>query len=205
MGSSPSSTTISRRVTRLLGLVALLCLGAATASADVCVWRDPDKTMSRLFPDARDYQTVTKKVTAAAVRRIEQQLGTALDESEKAEFNFYDLRTRRGGKAVSVGTAMALAGRGEYGVIEVVIGLDPSGTIRSVYIQRSRERTNKVIQSRSFLDQFTGKTVQDPLAFGKDLSKPAGGGLAAETVRLTIRKMLLFHHALAAEPATSGG
>lgn len=205
MNSSHSFTMTFRRATRLASLVALSALCATPALADVCVWRDPDKTMARLFPDARDYLTVTKKMTPAVGQRIEAQLGSRLDDSEKSEFNFYDLRARRNGKAVSVGTAMALAGRGEYGVIEVVVGLDRSGVIRSVYIQRSRERTNKTIRSEDFLKQFVGKAVRDPLQFGKDLKRPPGADVATEAVRVTIRKMLLFHQELAAEPAATGG
>lgn len=208
MGWWPSSTSISPRAIRPFLVIALALSWTTAATADVCVWRDPDKTMSRLFPEARDYLTVTKKMTPAVAQRIEQQLGAPLDDSETGEFNFYDLRARRDGKAVSVGTAIALAGKGEYGVIEVVIGLDPSSAVRAVYIQRSRERANKVIQSTGFLHQFIGKTVRDALRFGSDLKKPQGADVAAEAVRLTIRKMLLFHKELAgvpAEPATTGG
>lgn len=170
---------------------------APIARADVCVWRDPDRTMARLFPDARDYVTITKRVTLAAGKRIEAALGRPLDHSEKAEFNFYDLRALRAGKVTPVGTAMALAGKGEFGAIEVVVGMDPAGTIRAVYIQRSRERSNKIIRSTDFLRQFVGKTARDPLAFGADLNEPKGAEVAAEAVRLTIRKMLLFHQELA--------
>jgi hypothetical protein len=173
---------------------------ARPAQADVCVWRDPDRTMARLFPEARDYLTVTKKVTPQVVARMERELGARLDDSEKAEFNFYELRLRRAGKTVTVGTAMALAGKGEYGAIEVVIGLDPQGRIRAAYIQRSREKANQAIRSDSFLGQFVGKSVEDPLRFGKDLRGLDGAQRAAEAVRLTIRKMLLFERELRREP-----
>ena len=208
MGWWHNSTSTSPRAIRPLIVLLLALAWTTAATADVCVWRDPDKTMSRLFPEARDYLTITKKMTPAIVQRIEHQLGTPMDESEKGEFNFYDLRARRGGKAVSVGTAIALAGKGEYGVIEVVVGLDPSNAIRAVYIQRARERANKLIESPGFLHQFVGKTVRDPLQFGSDLKKPQGADIAGEAVRLAIRKMLLFHKELAgvpAEPATTGG
>ena len=209
MHSSHSSIGISRRLASSLLLALLAVTWALPAVADVCVWRDPDKTMSKLFPEARDYLTITKRMTAEAEGRIEKQLGAPLDDSEKGEFNFYDLRARRDGKAVSVGTAIALAGKGEYGVIEVVIGLGREGAIRSVYIQRSREKANNVIRSEAFLRQFVGKTVRDPLQFGKDLKAPEGGGTAAETVRVVVRKMLLFNKELAnapdAEPATTKG
>lgn len=53
----------------------LLALHLAPALADVCVWRDPERTMARLFPQARDYRTVTYKLTPAQVEQIGKRAG----------------------------------------------------------------------------------------------------------------------------------
>lgn len=182
----------SQKVFNLILILSIMLFWINQSNADVCVWRDPDKAMSKLFPEALDYATITKRMTPEVVARIESVLGSKLDESEKSEFNFYDLRTLKDGKPKSVGTAMALAGKGEYGVIEVVIGVDPLGKIHAVYIQRSRERASKSIKSDAFLAQFIGKSAVDLLEFGKDIKDLKEAPVGTEAVRLTIKKMLLF-------------
>lgn len=176
---------------RLALLAVALCLTATALRADVCVWRDPERTMRRIFPQARDYKTVTHKMTPARIAAIEAALGAPLESSERREFDVYEITGADGSRA---GTVLALAGKGEYGAIEVVIGVDGSGRIAGTYIQRSRERTTKALQSPDFLAQFAGKTKGD--AF--DRIKPAAPEAvpASQTVAFVIRKMLVFHDVL---------
>ena len=62
---SSSATAFSARL-----LVALaLWLSAAPLRAVVCVWRDPERTMQKLFPQARDYKTRTLKMTPERIDR----------------------------------------------------------------------------------------------------------------------------------------
>lgn len=181
---------------RIVLFASLLSAIPHKAMADVCVWRDPERTMSKLFPEAQDYSTITIKLTPEHVAKIEKRLGVPLDESEKHEFNFYELKSKQGGKVVSLGHAVALGGKGEYGVIEVVIGMDPSRKIRAAYIQRSSERAKKEIESLTFLSQFKGKSFLDALEFGKDLKSPPTAAHAGNVVRVTIKKMLAFYEEL---------
>jgi len=193
--SITSSAVISRRTLIAAGVVLLL---AAPALADVCVWRDPERTMQKIFPSARDYKTTTVKFEPATVRAIEQALGGPFEEASAGEFNFYDIMGVVQGKPQRLGTLMALAGKGEYGVIEVVIGIDTSGTILGAYIQRSRERVTPALQSAAFLAQFHGKTAAADFTVGTSL-KPASADAeaASRTVALVVRKMMVFYQVLA--------
>ena len=190
--TSSSARPSRRAFVCLLGLLLL----AAPLRADVCVWRDPERTMQRLFPAARDYKTVMVKMTPDRIAAIERALGARLDDSEKAEFSFYDI-TGGSDKPRTIGTVLALAGQGEYGAIEVVIGLDRDARIVGAYIQRARERATKAMQSPEFLDQFAGKGKGDALEVGKDL-KPASAASAAASVVVAavIKKMLVFNDVL---------
>lgn len=165
----------------------------APVAADVCVWRDPERTMTKLFPEAADYTTLTFKVTADHVAAIEQSLGESLDPSETHEINFYTITDRTGAR---LGTVMALAGKGEYGAIEVVIGLDSGGRTTGVYIQQSRERLTAAIKAPTFLGQFVGKSASDSLTLGHDLVAAPAAERASAVVATTIRKMLLFYDAM---------
>ena len=175
----------------------LLLLIAVNAQADVCVWRDPERTMQKIFPQAKDYKTITVKMNSAYAAAIEKNLGKPLDESEKKEFNFYDIIGVVNGKPQKIGTVLALAGKGEYGVIEIVIGLDDQGKILGAYIQRSRERATKALEASEFLNQFVGKTKENTFEIGRDIKPAATNAEAASaTVAFVIKKMLVFYDVL---------
>lgn len=174
---------------------AVSVLLAASAYADVCVWRDPERTMQRLFPNARDYKSVIVKLTPQHIAAIEKVLGSKLDPTESREYNFYDITGVTGGRPSRLGMVMALAGKGEYGAIEVVLGLDPGNRIVGVYVQRAREKGRKALESEAFLKQFAGKT------FGDDIRgelRPASPDTvaASRTIATVVHKMLIFHDVL---------
>lgn len=199
MGSPFSSITSSAgRCSQGLRFLLAAALLAMPLLADVCVWRDPERTMQKIFPTARDYRTTTVKFTPENVGALEKELGSRIEEpSQGGEFNFYDIIGAAGGKPQKMGTIIALAGKGEYGVIEVVIGVDNAGKILGAYIQRSRERVTKALEAPAFLDQFKGRTRADSFEVGSVL-KPASADavVASRTVALVIRKMLVFYHVL---------
>ena len=152
--------------------------------------------MQRLFPVARDYKTVAVKMTPETIAELERALGASLDASEKTEFSFYDI-TGGPGKAKVIGTVLALAGKGQYGAIEVVIGIDAEARIVGAYIQRSRERATKELQSPAFLKQFEGKTKSDAFQVGRDLKAPSADAEAAsKVVAGVVKKMLVFNDVL---------
>lgn len=189
-----SSTGTCRRAGPI---VIVLLLASLPLRADVCVWRDPERTMQKLFPRAGDYKTTTVKITSDQISRIEKSIGVPLDESEKGEFNFYEIRGTESGSIRSLGTVIALAGKGEYGAIEVVIGVNGGDQIVSAYIQRSRERATKALQSAAFLDQFVGKSRLDAFEIGRDLrSASPDGEQASRLIAFVIKKMLVFHEVL---------
>lgn len=180
---------------RFKHLIALTVLGfAATAAfADVCVWRDPEQTMTKIFPEAKDYRTVDVRLTPALQARIESAIGRKLTAGEADSWTYYTL-IGAGGKPV--GTVLADAEKGEYGVIEMVMGIDLSGKIRQLYIQRSRERKAKELASLAFLRQFDGKTVADPFEVGRTVAPVEGADLASKEIAFGVKKMLVFHHEL---------
>lgn len=163
------------------------------AAADVCVWRDPDRAMSRLFPTARDYKTVDVKISADALARIEKRLGKPLDPGERDNWIYYAIA---GTKGELLGHVLTDAERGEYGAIELVMGVDPAGKTTSIYVQRSRER-DKVFKSRDFLARFVGKTVADPVRLSKDIE--GARAIATEQVAFSVRKMLVIYDELRGE------
>lgn len=180
---STSSFSVTFRM-----LVSLVIIFAffSEALADVCVWRDPERTMIRLFPKARDYETIDKKILTEQRTRIEQQIGKPLDPGEREGWIYYTIRGENG---KPLGYILTDAEKGEYGVIEMVMGITTDGKIIGLYIQRARERDNE-FKSKEFLDQFVGKTKEVPFQIGKDIK--AKSSLPTEQVAFGVRKMLVM-------------
>lgn len=196
---SCSSITILRRLSSFLALLVVAqAFLSSRADADVCVWRDPEKTMVRIFPEARDYATVTKKMSSEDIARIEKTLGAPLEDSERQDFNFYEITgARKDGRPQQLGVIMAHAGKGEYGVIEVVAGVSAEGKAVGVYIQRSRERVTKALKDAGFLKQFLGKDGDASLVVGKDLkSTSPEAAQASQVVATATKKMLVIYQVL---------
>ena len=108
--------------------------------------------MTRIFPAARDYRTVTLPIAAPQRAAIEQAIGFPLLPGQREQFQYYAMT---GAAGRPVGTIIAASQKGEYGAIEFVFGLDPSGAVAGIYVQRARER-DQGFKERAFLDQFVG-------------------------------------------------
>jgi hypothetical protein len=138
-----------------------LCLfnSPATFAQDVylCVWRNPERTMTRIFPDAKDYKTVTLDISAEDRDIIETELGYPLLPGQEKRFLYYDML---GTDGTRIGTIIAASQKGEYGIVELVFGLDTALIIKDVYVQRARER-DRTFKKREFLDLFKGLTVSE--------------------------------------------
>ncbi len=166
------------------------------AEADVCVWRDPERTMTKLFPNASDFRTVTKRLTPDLARTIEERVGLRLDDTERSEFNFYEITGRAGGRTERLGTVLALAGTGDYGAVEVVIGLGPDNRIVGAYVQRTRERHADKLRSDEFLNQFRGRSAKDSPARWRDVRLVDEAPTASRAVAVAVHKMVVFYDVL---------
>jgi hypothetical protein len=177
---------------RSLMALALIFALVTESFADVCVWRDPEKTMSKLFPAAKDYKSIDRKISPEKREAIERRLGRPLDPGEREDWIYYRLTDAKG---QTLGFVIADAEKGEYGVIEIVMGITTDGKVKAVYVQKARER-NKEFKSPEFLTQFAGKTHQDAIQIGKDIHVKERA-VAANEVAFAVRKMLVFYDELA--------
>ena len=132
--------------------------GAATAQdVYLCVWRNPERTMTKIFPDAKDYATVNLKIPSNQQQAIEKELGFELLAGQRDKFQYFRMSGENGNQ---IGTIIAASQKGEFGAIEFVFGLDTSHTINGLYVQRSRER-DQSFKERAFLDLFVGKSIEE--------------------------------------------
>ncbi len=131
---------------------------SSNASEEVypCIWRNPERTMTRLFPKANDYKTITVKISEEQLKAIEQKAGKLL-AGQKRAFQYFEMYNS---DAKLIGYTIASTQKGEYGAIEFVVGLTIDKKIIGIYIQRARER-DKEFKKNAFLNQFKGKGTQE--------------------------------------------
>lgn len=177
-------------------LASLLAVPAPAEEVYVCVWRNPERTMRKIFPEARDYKSLTAKISPGQRARIEEQVGPLLPGQREA-FQYYAMT---GPKGTVLGHLFAASQKGEYGAIEFVFGINLSGTVTGIYIQRSRERDDG-FKKREFLDQFVGMNARDAGKLGETVKAPPTTGTRA--VVEGIRKELATFLEVAPRPSVA--
>lgn len=141
----------------------------------LCVWRNPERTMTRIFPNAKDYISVNEKVAPEQLKVIEETIGFEVLPGQRDVFPYFKMTGEDGER---IGTIIAVTQKGEFGAIEFVFGLDTNQVIKGLYIQRARER-DRTFKERQFLDLFVGRKTVEPLEFTKLYTGPKTPGTSA--------------------------
>ena len=159
-----------------------------------CVWRNPERTMSRLFPSARDYRTVNLHIPPAKLARVEERSGAPMLTGQREQFQYFEMLD---GNGQLIGYTLAATQKGEFGAIEFVFGLNRERKIIGLYIQRARERSRD-FREETFLSRFTGIGVTD----ADTLTDPAAeaGTIATKAVTQGIKKELVAMDELVFNP-----
>jgi len=187
----------SRRIAcSLLGLsIAAGALAAQAQDAYLCVWRNPERTMTRIFPNARDYVSVNARISAAQRKEIESRLGFELLPGQQDLFQYF---TMTGENGEVVGTIIPVSQKGGFGAIELVFGLDNDLVIKDLYVQRSREKDQR-FKERAFLDLFVNRKLSEALTLDRLYKGEATPGTSA--VIRGLKKELVAYEVLVLRPA----
>ena len=146
----------------------------------VCVWRNPERNMTRIFPDALDYRSIELRIAPEKRVIIEERLGSELLRGQQTQFSLYEM-IGEGGEVI--GHTIASSQRGQFGAIEFVFGLNKDHTIKDIYIQRTRER-NTAFRERDFLQIFIGSGIANVDKIAQIYDGPASHGTDAVIVGL---------------------
>lgn len=152
-----------------------MAVPAVSQEKFICVWRNPERTMTKLFPEARDYKTQTVNISKEKLAAIETRIGIEVLPGQREQFQYYEMIGSDGGV---VGYTSAITQKGEFGAIEFVFGLNPKHEIVGIYIQRARER-NREFKEASFLENFVGKSVADAESISDPLGEKGNHGTKA--------------------------
>ena len=177
----------SRLIVLLAASFSLGMLEAVAQETYVCVWRNPETTMKRIFKAAKDYRSLTREITPEQRQAIEKELGLELLPGQRDIFQYYEMV---GEDNEVIGFVIAASQKGTYGAIEFVFGMGVDLKINGIYIQRARER-DKEFKKREFLDSFLGKGAKEVVAmkYGEEIEAKETSG--TQSVLNGIKKELI--------------
>ena len=151
-------------------------------------WRSPAADMALFFPGASLPDSANPKVVPLSRHRVEilKSLGpeTPLDSNALYVFPVHEK-----------GAVLLRRVAGEYGSIEVVVGIDTLGRVVGVHIQRHREppEIEKALTAPTFLASFSGKTATSTFTLPPEL--PQIAKTSAQAVSRSVRALLIEYNA----------
>ncbi len=168
-------------------------------NSPVCPWREPERDLRTLFPDAKEYVTETR-ILSQFMGTIQKRLRRPMTVDENP-LRIY--RATDGTRAL--GAVLVKRVKGEHGGIELVTGIDPQGRVCGVLIQSQREPASVAQVITNWLPHFVGKTAESALQPGDDLPDVAPdarttANAIAEGIRRGLIVFSFAENALEAEP-----
>jgi hypothetical protein len=136
-------------------------------NSSVCPWREPQRDLRTLFPEATEYVTETR-ILSQFMGPIHKRLNRPMTVDENP-LRIY--RATDGTRAK--GAILVKRVKGEHGGIELVTGIDPQGRVCGVLIQSQREPDSVAQVITNWLPHFVGKTAESALQPGGDLPEVA--------------------------------
>jgi len=130
-------------------------------------------------------------ISASAPAHAVQYL--SVGEAQRLAFpsaSFTEVQAGRVWKASTGGIFVLDHVIGKHLYIDYVVSIEPSGHIRRVDILQYRESYGGEVRSPSWLAQFVGKTIGDPLKLGSDIRNISGATLSSMHVTEGVKRIL---------------
>ncbi len=157
--------------------------------AAVCPWREPASDLAALFPGATNARSEVRILSGKRLD-LASRLGRQPEPEENALHVHQVLREGR-----SAGVVLVRRVKGEHGAIELVVGLNPAGTLSGIRIQRSREPDDiaAILASDRVLGSFHGCRAETELPGGEWVATlPAGARVSASAMLEGVRSLLVM-------------
>ena len=146
-------------------LCTVILFNCAPAWAAVgCDLNDPDRDVSRLFPESSGYKTIYDSVQQRGgeklLSEIEAKLGDkfhGLYETIDNPYTIYEIYANK----KKIGYIHGVNQKGQFGGIQVFLALDLDGRIKAFYIQKMTSQYARKLRDASFGKQFIGLSLKD--------------------------------------------
>jgi hypothetical protein len=155
----------------------------------LCPWREPDSDLRQFFPDATGWQAETRILSGQRLQ-LAERLGRPPDLDENSLRVYRVLRNGR-----SVGSVLTRRVKGEYGAIELVLGLDQGQRVLGLRLQRLREpeAVARALQDSGWLASFRGKNASSDWRLGASIPDvPPDARASADHIVQGVRSLLIL-------------
>ena len=82
---------------------------------------------------------------------------------------------------------------GKHELITYAVGLNADGTVRGIEILEYRESYGHEVRTRGWRQQFSGKSVADPVQLDQDIRNISGATLSCRHVTAGVKRLLALH------------
>ena len=89
-----------------------------------------------------------------------------------------------------MGWAVVVDEMGKNKPITFLVGIDIQGKVLEVRVLEYRDMFGSEIKRRSFLRQFQGKSLKDPLAVGRDIDAVTQATISSQAAATAVKKSL---------------
>lgn len=177
----------------LLLLAVVPTVAAGPAPGDVNVMLDKPEALAALFPEADEVVEKRHVLSRSQLATIEKRLSRRLDEG-----GFYLYRARRDGRLL--GHAVVVSQIGKVRPITHIVEVLPDGTVGTVAVMIYRESHGDEVAAPTFMEQYRGKGLDDPIRVDRDIINIAGATLSAHAICRGVRKALIVVDELCVDP-----
>lgn len=158
-----------------------------------------EEALKQIFGTKPEIVEETKELEGEKLEQVKERLGGKLHDlqegSESAQVEAEDEVTfyfaEQDGKRYGVATVVTEPGK--WGPVTFIIAMDPKGTVRTVKVLSYEEKRGRPIARSSFLNQFQGKSSDDPVKVGQDISGISGATISSRSAAFAVRKAIAMY------------
>lgn len=175
----------------------LFCSGTAWAKGAAKTYLTRRQVLKNFFPTSERVDWVRKSLKSEQRALFRKAMGYRL---KRDAIIFYIGKT---GDSVD-GYALIDNEMGKHAPITFAVRLDRDLKVREVTVMVYREEIGFQVRYSTFLNQFKGKTLADPIRLGRDIDAVSGATISSRSLAIGVKRTLwLAEHLLKPNPDNS--
>ncbi len=172
-------------------LISMMVVLGLTGTLFAATLIEVPAALDQIFPEKDSVEAVKIVLTAEMIAAIDARSETAKLTTKVGEEKTFHV-AKKGGEVI--GLAMEATEQGKWGLIQFLIAIDPKVTkIEDVVVLAFEEKRGKPISRRTFLEQFVGKGLSDPLEVGNDIKGVTGATVSSKAVTHAVKDSLVIY------------
>ena len=147
------------------------------------VYLNIDQALVQMFPQADRFEQADVRLTDVQLDAVSKAAGYRVQDRAYSTYKAY-----RSGR--SEGYAVVSEEVGKFHLITYAVAVTPQGKVKQVEVLVYRESRGGEIRHRRFLQQYVGKSIQDPIRLNRDILNVTGATLSVRAMNRGVRKAL---------------